>query len=163
LIRSVAPAYPNGSAFRLVKKDVLAKLPAPTGPGFYVDPILCWATDNIITEEVQHEKRINGKSGYSLLKLLNLAFAILIVHSTLPLRLMIWTGFFSSLISFGIGIFYLIKKLTVGAALGFSALILTITFVSGVILMSLGILGVYIAKLYTMGSGQPAYIVQSRI
>lgn len=162
LIRHVAPKFPNGSSFRLIKREILLGLPENPGPGFYVDPILSWLTDNIVTEEVEHKRRKNGKSGYSFFKLLNLAFSLLIIYSTLPLKIMIWAGLTSSLVSFGIGTFYLFQKLTIGAAIGFSALIVTITFVSGVILMSLGIIGVYLAKIYTMESRQPAYTVQSK-
>ena len=63
LIRNVAPKFPNGSSFRLIKREVLLGLPENPGPGFYLDPILSWLTDNIVIEEVEHQRRKNGKSG----------------------------------------------------------------------------------------------------
>jgi hypothetical protein len=63
--------------------------------------------------------------------------------------------------SFGLGLYYLFQKITVGAQIGFSALIVTTTFTSGVILLSLGILGEYVSRIHTMGSGEPAFSIKA--
>ena len=88
---------------------------------------------------------------------------LLITYSTLPLRLMTGVGLISAIASFGIGLYYLVQKLTLGAQLGFSALIVATTFSAGLILLSLGILGEYISRLHSMGSGQPAFTIKAQI
>jgi glycosyltransferase involved in cell wall biosynthesis len=163
LVRGVAPKVPAGSSFRLIRADVLASLDHRPGAWAFVDPTLAALTSDIATVTVRHEERRDGKSGYSLAKLVQLAITVLVIHSTVPLQLMIWCGLFSAVGSFCIGIYYLFLRLTSDVAVGFSALIVTMTFGFGIILMSLGILGIYIARIYVMGTGQPAYRVRSEI
>lgn len=163
LLKRVAPDVPVGSSFRLLRRDILKALPQRLGPWVFVDPALAWLTTDITTVNVRHEKRGDGRSGYSFFKLLGMAVTVLVVYSTLPLQIMIWFGLLSAVVSFCLGIYYLILKLTSDVAVGFSALIVTMTFAFGVILLSLGILGIYIAGIYVMGSGQPAYTVKAEI
>jgi hypothetical protein len=112
---------------------------------------------------VEHAKRDSGRSSYSFAKLASIAWMLLITYSTLPLRLMTGVGLISAIASFGIGLYYLVQKLTLGAQLGFSALIVATTFSAGLILLSLGILGEYISRLHSMGSGQPAFTIKAQI
>lgn len=161
VLRQVAPRYPDGSSFRLISGAIVQALPPVPGPMVFVDPMLGWLTSQIATVQVQHNMRKSGQSNYSFLKLINLALSVLIIHSTIPLRLMIWAGFFSALVSFGLGIYFFVRKLTVGAELGFSALIVTMTFAFGIILICLGILGEYISRIYTMGTGRPVFTVKA--
>lgn len=161
LLRKIAPDFPNGSSYRLIRSDILKTYPWESGPWVNIDSMLAWLTSNITTVTIRHDKKQNNHSRYSFFKLLNMAVTILIVNSVWPLRLMIWTGFFSAMISFGIGIFFLYKKLTIGAPVGFSALIVTITFATGVILLCMGVLGEYISRIYSMGMRHPAFIIKS--
>lgn len=163
LLHRVAPDVPVGSSFRLVKREILTSFPQTLGPWVFVDPALAWLTSDITTVNVRHEQRSDGRSGYSFLKLLSTAVTVLVVYSTLPLQVMIWFGLLSAFGSFCLGIYYLMLKLTSNVAVGFSALIVTMTFAFGVILLSLGILGIYIARIYVMGTGQPAYTVKAEI
>lgn len=163
LAREVAPQVPAGSSFRLIRAKVLESLDHRLGTWVFVDPALAWLTSDIATVTVRHEERRDGKSGYSLGKLIQLAVTVLVIHSTLPLQMMIWCGLFSALGSFCIGIYYLALRLTSNVAVGFSALIVTMTFAFGVILLSLGILGIYVSRIYVMGTGQPGFRVKTEI
>ncbi len=160
LLRRVAPAFPDGSSFRLIRAEILRTLAARPGPWVLVDPVLAWQTSHITTVTVEHSGRRSGRSGYSFVKLVAMAWTLLVTYSKLPLRLMTVFGFLSSIVSFGLGLYYLLRKITVGAQMGFSALIVTTTFASGLILLSLGILGEYISRIHTMGSGEPAFTIK---
>jgi polyisoprenyl-phosphate glycosyltransferase len=163
ILRLVAPHFPDGSSFRLVKAEILKGIPRDHGPGIFIDPMLSWQTSAVATVNVKHNRRPHQKSGYSFLKLIKLALTLLMVYSTLPLRLMIWFGLLAAIISFGVGIYFFIQKITVGASVGFSALIVTIAFAAGIILLSLGVLGEYISRIYTMGAGRPSFTVKTII
>jgi polyisoprenyl-phosphate glycosyltransferase len=163
LLRKVAPNVPAGSSFRLIKGEILQSFPQRQGPWVFVDPALAWFTSDIATVNVQHEPRKDGMSGYSFFKLLGMAVTVLVIYSTLPLQMMIWFGLLSALVSFCLGCYYLILKVTASVAVGFSALIVTMTFAFGVILLSLGILGIYISRIYTMGTGQPGFTIKTEI
>jgi glycosyltransferase involved in cell wall biosynthesis len=163
LLRNVAANVPAGSSFRLIKGEILQMLPQRTGPWLFVDPMLAWLTSDMTTINVQHAERKDGRSGYSFFKLVHIALTVLVTYSALPLQLMIWFGLIAALISFGLGIYYLILRLTANVAVGFSALIVTMTFAFGVILLSMGVLGLYISRIYIAGTGQPAFIVKTEI
>jgi polyisoprenyl-phosphate glycosyltransferase len=162
MLRRVAPDYPDGSSFRLIRAGILSALPTRPGPWILVDAVLAWHTTAVATVAVAHEPRTTGRSGYSMVALVSIACTLLFAYSRVPLRMMTALGLLAATTSFGLGIFYVVRRLTVGAQLGFSALIVTITFSSGVILLCLGILGEYISRIHTMGSGEPAYVVKAR-
>lgn len=161
LLHRMAPSFPDGSSFRLIRSEILRSLNPSPGPWVLVDPVLAWGTLHIQTVTVEHSPRRSGRSGYSALMLFTAAWTLLITYSKLPLRLITVLGFLSSLVSFALGIYFLVRKLTVGAQMGFSALIVTTTFSSGLILFSLGILGEYISQIHTMGSGEPAFTIKA--
>lgn len=161
LLRRVAPSFQDGSSFRLIRSEVLRSLSPRIGPWIFVDPVLAWHTSYISSVVVEHGCRHSGRSNYSFSELVAIAYTLLITYSKLPLRLMAAVGLLSAIISFGLGLYYLVLKLTVGAQLGFSALIVTMTFSSGLILLSMGILGEYISRIHTMGSGEPAFTIKS--
>lgn len=163
LLRKIAPNAPPGSSFRLVRAGIIDSLRQRLGPWILLDPALAWFTSDIATVQVRHDKRLNGRSGYSFFKLANLAITTLVICSTFPLQLMIWFGMLSALISFCIGVYYLVIKLTSNVPPGFSALIVMMTFAFGVILSSLGVLGIYISKIYTMNTGQPSFTVRTEV
>jgi undecaprenyl-phosphate 4-deoxy-4-formamido-L-arabinose transferase len=163
IMRQVAPDLPESSSFRLIRRDLLRSLPTRLGPWVFVDPTLAWLTSDIAIIDVRHERRKHGQSGYSFFKLLSIALTVLVIYSTFPLRIMIWFGFLSAVISFCLGVYYLILKLTTSVAVGFSALIVTMTFGFGVILLSLGILGIYVSRIYITGTGQPCFTIKTEI
>jgi glycosyltransferase involved in cell wall biosynthesis len=161
LLRRMAPTFPDGSSFRLIRSEILRSLNTCPGPWVLVDPVLAWQTSRIGAVTVEHGSRHTGRSGYSFLTLFAAAWTLLITYSKFPLRLITALGFLSSFMSFALGIYFLVRKMFVGAQMGFSALIVTITFSSGLILLSLGILGEYISQIHTMGSGEPAFTIKA--
>ncbi|MGZ5253770.1 MAG: glycosyltransferase family 2 protein [Flavitalea sp.] len=163
MLGRVAPGFPNGSSYRLIRSDILQDFPWETGSSVSIDPILSWLTANISTVSIDHGKSKNRRSRYSVFKLVTIALKLLVIYSVWPLRLMIWIGFFSALISFGLGLYFIYQKLFVGAALGFSSLIVTITFSTGLILLSMGILGEYILRIYTLSTKRPAFTIKTII
>lgn len=163
LLRNIAPNVPPGSSFRLIRGEIISALHQRVAPWVLLDPALAWYTSQITAVPVRHDKRLNGNSGYSLFKLGNLAITILVIGSTFPLQVMIWFGLFSALVSFCIGVYYLVIKLTSNVPPGFSALIVMMTFAFGVILSSLGVLGIYISKIYTINTGQPGFTIRTEI
>lgn len=112
---------------------------------------------------VTHAERINGRSAYTLKKLLNLAIDIIISFSDKPLRLMVKFGLFISSISFLFALYNLIlfinKKIEV---LGYTSLIVSIWFLSGLIIMLLGVVGLYVGKTFEKAKDRPVYLVMGK-
>lgn len=110
--------------------------------------------------DVQHSIRREGKSSYNLSKLLKLSFDIIISNSNKPLRLAVLWGLVMSGISFLLASYNLIAKLMgeIGVS-GYTSTIFSIWFVGGLLLMMMGILGLYIGKIFDQVKGRPIYVV----
>jgi polyisoprenyl-phosphate glycosyltransferase len=114
--------------------------------------------------EVEHAERSAGSSGYNWSKLINLAISTILTFSNRPLRLIANFGMIISFISFILGINYLIKYFMgwINVA-GYTSLILTICFFSGIIITTLGIIGMYIGKIFEQTKNRPEYIVDTKL
>lgn len=109
---------------------------------------------------VVHAEREEGKSGYSLFKLLRLAKDNMIGFSDKPLRLMLSLGFYVVLGSIAVAVYYFIKwSLGQIEVDGFTTLVLSVWFSLGCISMMLGITGIYIGKIYDRVKGRPTFII----
>jgi dolichol-phosphate mannosyltransferase len=114
--------------------------------------------------EVKHSKREAGKSSYSFSKLFHLAFNNIIAFSDKPLRLTIKFGLVISLVSLIFGFYYIFKYFTGEIAImGFTSLIISIWFLSGILIFILGIVGMYIGKTFEKVKGRPTYIIKEKI
>jgi dolichol-phosphate mannosyltransferase len=130
----------------------------------YFPTMVQWVGFNSAKVVVKHSNRLEGKSSYSFSKLLKLAFNNIITFSDKPLRIMVKIGSFISAISFLIGVFYLYKYFTDQIKiLGFSSIILTLTFLSGIIIFTLGLVGIYVGKSFEQSKNRPYYIIQKKL
>lgn len=113
---------------------------------------------------VQHAERYEGKSTYNFRGLLRLALNTILAFSDKPLRITAKAGFFIALFSFIISIIYLILYLTGHIqVIGFTSMFLSMWFLSGIIMMILGMVGLYIGKVFEKVKDRPAYIVADSI
>lgn len=116
------------------------------------------------TVNVQHAERAEGKSSYNLYKLLKLSFDIIISNSNKPLRMAIGLGFCMSALSFFIGLYNVVARLLGFISLpGYTTTVFSIWFVGGLLLFVLGIIGLYIGKIFDQVKGRPIYIVRNTI
>lgn len=113
---------------------------------------------------VQHAERGEGSSSYTLNKLFKLAFDIIISNSNKPLRMMVQFGFFFSLISMLLALYNVIAHFAgVIQVPGFTTTVFSIWFVGGLLMMQLGIVGIYIGKIFDQVKGRPNFVVMDRI
>ena len=109
---------------------------------------------------VSHSERFEGKTSYNLKALTRLAMNTILAFSDKPLRLTAKLGFFIASISFLVGIFYFVFYMTGHIqVLGFTSMILSIWFLSGMIMMILGMLGLYVGKVFEKVKQRPTFIV----
>lgn len=124
-------------------------------------PMVKWVGFRSTAIDVTHAARFEGESTYNLYKLLKLALNVCLAYSQKPLKMAIITGFFISSISFIVGIYFLISYLYGNILVsGFTSLIVSIWFLSGLILIFLGIIGLYIAKIFEGVKSRPLYIIE---
>jgi dolichol-phosphate mannosyltransferase len=111
---------------------------------------------------IEHAERLEGKSSYNFKRLLNLALDIILAYSDKPIRLMIKFGLIVSLTSFVMGLIFFIRYLNGEVTVqGYTSLIISVWFFSGLILVILGVVGLYAGKTFEGVKRRPIYIIQS--
>ncbi len=152
----------GGSSFRLIRKNLVNILVQKHAQHFlFLDTVLNWYNTNIQIVEVNHEPRKQGKTGYSLAKLFNIYINILYYYSTKPLKVIIFVGLFSSLISFLLGLRFIYNKFIHDVPLGYTSIIVAIMFSTSLILFCLGVIGNYLYKLYQLQQNKPPYSIKN--
>jgi glycosyltransferase involved in cell wall biosynthesis len=110
------------------------------------------------------EERRFGTSSWSFRKLFRFAFDGIAAFSTAPLRIWTYIGFLISFLSIATALFFTVRTLLFGTDLpGFPSLIVSIMFFSGIQLMSLGIVGEYVGRIFAEVKRRPLYVVAERI
>lgn len=111
--------------------------------------------------ELQEDKRFEGKSSYSFRKKLNLAFEVITSQSNKPLKFSIHLGFTIALIALIYIIYLIIRTLAVGDVLtGWTTIVASIYLMGGLILASVGIVGIYTGNIFNETKKRPIYIVE---
>jgi len=127
-------------------------------------PVLANSFARFTTEiEVQHEKRSQGSSKYSLWKLINLMFDLLTSMTTFPLRLLTLIGTTIATGGFGLGLLILAMRIIYGlgwAAEGVFTLFAVLFIFIGAQFIAMGLLGEYIGRIYRDVRARPRYFVQ---
>lgn len=114
--------------------------------------------------DVQHSERYEGKSSYTYFKLFKLAGDVIISNSNKPLRLIIRLGVFVSILSFLIAAYNVISYfMGVIKVPGFTTTVFSIWFVGGLILITLGVIGLYIGKIYDEVKNRQLYIIKDKV
>lgn len=160
LFHKFSSTYHSGSSFRLIKKEITQNLKNVYQKRLLLDEVLCWYTDNISHTVVEHHDSAKGKSEYSTIKLILITLSYIISYTIIPLRLMTYMGLLFSIITFFFGIYFIYQKLFSYAELGFTSIIVAISFSTSLILFALGIIGEYITRIYSKDSSKPIYVIK---
>lgn len=116
------------------------------------------------TVDVKHDSRGEGKSSYTLKKLLSLSFDVMISNTNKPLKMAIGFGFFMSFISFCLAVFNVIAKYVGNIGVeGYTSTVFSIWFVGGILLMILGILGLYVGKIFDQVKQRPIFVIREKL
>ncbi len=149
------------SSFKVIARPVIDEIIKYKGPFPYIDGLILRVTDNFSSVYVEHSARAEGRSNYTLGKLISLWLNMFINFSIRPLRVMSFTGFFTSLISLILGISFIVEKVrNPRTPLGWASLAVIVLFFGGVQLIFLGLLGEYVGKHYLEANGTPQWVVK---
>lgn len=127
----------------------------------YLDGLLAWCTTRIGTVPVEHHARTEGRSGYTLGKLLVLALNLYTNFSLLPLQIVSAVGLFTAVSGFAVGLYYLVQHFAMNIAVpGFASTIVAILVLGGVQLLALGVIGEYLGRLHLNVNRKPQYVIR---
>ena len=150
----------NSSDFKLLDRkvvDVINKMPER---GFF-RAISFWVGYNKATVEYDVGERVDGESKWSTIGLVRYALSNISSHSTAPMQTVTVLGVVMLIISVIFGVWALIDKIIGRALEGMTTVIIITIFIGSIIMISLGIIGYYIARIYEEIKGRPKYIISS--
>jgi glycosyltransferase involved in cell wall biosynthesis len=152
------------SGYRAFRTELRESFAFFRGPYVLLDVLLSWSTNRYASIEVEHEERVAGASSYTLGQLASQALTWLTAFSTRPLRLASLIGLASTLFGLGVLLLVVLAYFIYGNPVrGFPFLASIIAIFSGAQLLTLGIMGEYLARVHVRVTERPAYDVREVI
>lgn len=151
--------YSGVTSFRLMKSSVTQSFRHLKDPIIFIEEYLVRNAKNISICEIKHSKRAVGNSSYSNWKLFKFALKIVLFHSALPLKFTTRFGLLMSIFFFITGCYYIYDKVVNDVQLGFTSIIVAIFFSTGLLLMSIGIIGEYVRKIWISQNKQDQIVI----
>lgn len=155
---------PNAGDFRLLDSKVVKSLNSCNERTRFMKGLYAWVGFKSIGVNFDVSERKAGTSSWSFTKLTELAITGITSFSNIPLRVWSFVGFIISTLSFGYACYQILVTMLYGVDVpGYSSLMVAIMFFGGVQLMSIGILGEYIARIFNEVKQRPKYIIEDTI
>lgn len=149
--------------FRIISRQVADSFRDFTEQMRFFGGIVNWLGFRVSSIEVQHDARFAGETSYTWRKLFELAVQTIVAYSDKPLRLAIRLGFLLASGALVGGAVVFVRALLGGIQVtGWASLMVSIYFLSGVILAFMGILGLYLGRVFEEVKGRPLYVVRER-
>jgi glycosyltransferase involved in cell wall biosynthesis len=153
----------GASDFKLVNRKVTDTWLSMRERNVFFRGMTAWMGFSTVKIPFQVVARRGGKSGWSYLKRAKLALIGITTFSSFPLHLVTFAGVIFFIFAIGLGIQTLYLKLTGRAFTGFATVILLELIIGSLLMISLGIIGEYLARIYEEVKGRPRYIVAESI
>lgn len=154
-------SLPEGAGdFRLFDRQAVSALRSMREKARFSKGLYAWIGFKSIGVPFEVAARAQGSSKFSYRKLTRFALDGLMSFSTLPLMVWTYVGTSISVISLAVASYFVIRTAVFGADVpGFTSLIVSITFLAGIQLLSLGVLGEYIGRIFAEVKGRPLYVI----
>ncbi len=151
------PAIANFGVYHRKVVDAINSLPEQMR---FFPTMVRWVGFRSCQLDIQHAARENGGSSYNFRKRLSLAGDICLAHSDKPLRLVVSTGFVVSGIGFVAAAFMLVQAVRGEiAVIGYASLIVSLWILSGLTILIIGVVGLYVGKVFEGVKGRPTFLI----
>lgn len=155
---------PSIANFGVYHRKVIQSITAMREPIRYFPTMVRWVGFRQTAVDIVHGAREIGTTSYNYRRLLRLALDIILANSDKPIRLTIKFGLFVALFSFVLGIITAIRYFAgYIQVLGYTSLLISIWFLAGLILVVLGVLGLYLGKTFEGVKNRPIYLVNHKV
>jgi polyisoprenyl-phosphate glycosyltransferase len=152
------------SPYKAIKREIVEEILKYDGPYPYVDGLLFRITTSINQISVAHHARYAGKGNYSFLKSVRVWSKLATNFSVLPLRVATILGFMSSMLGFMLAVIFITMYfMGITSPSGWYSLIVSVLFLGGIQLWSIGLIGEYVGRLFLYYSKEPQYVVREVI
>ncbi|MDP8214050.1 MAG: glycosyltransferase family 2 protein [Candidatus Euphemobacter frigidus] len=150
------------SAFRIIKREIAREIINYDKTFPYIDGLISWNTGNIGEVPVKHYRRGAGISGYSIGKMVKLAFDMVTNFSAFPIRVASLLGVLFSLVGFLLALYFFFRFGLGMPVTGYASMLVAVTIFSGVQLLTIGIIGEYIARVHMNINRKPQYVIKDQ-
>ena len=152
----------NVGDFRLFSRRAIEAINQLNERGRFMKGLYAWVGYPQATIEYERDPRAAGDTKWPFFKLVGLAWQGITAFSTAPLQMATWLGLASAGSAFAYASYFLLKSLvTPDTVHGFPTLIIVILFLGGLQLFCIGILGEYLARIYTEVKQRPVYLIET--
>lgn len=152
------------TAFRAFRTELRDAFGADLGPAVSIDALLSWATDRFGHVEVEHHPRAEGESAYTFRRLARHALDVSTGYSAIPLQIATGLGIATAVFGFLVLLWVVGRTLvTEDVVAGFPFLASTIAIFAGAQLVTLGIMGEYLARMHFRIMRKPTYVVGAQV
>ncbi|MDD5269577.1 MAG: glycosyltransferase family 2 protein [Candidatus Omnitrophica bacterium] len=149
------------SSFKCLNRFTVNEIIKYKGPYPYIDGLVLRTTRNIGKVLVKHEKRREGRSGYTIRKLVRLWLNMFVNFSIYPLRVSTFIGFIFFLFGAVLSIQAVIERLiNPSVPMGITSIFVAILMFSGLQMLMLGVIGEYLGKQFMAGNQTPQYVIR---
>jgi len=153
---------PASSDFRLMNKKAVAAFLQLEEKDRFTRGLISWMGFKQAIIEFEAPKRMSGVSKYTLRKMIHFAWDGITSFSSKPLKLSLWVGLFSLFLGFIYAVYALVEHMLGNTIPGWTSMMLVILFLGGLQLLSLGIIGQYLSRIFNEAKNRPHYFIQDR-
>lgn len=152
------------SSYRMLSRTVVDGMLSIRTPHPFLPALMFHVSKHVTGVEVTHSRRSQGRSGYTVRKLVRVFSNLLISNSSLVLRLVGSAGLLFSGVSFLLAGAVIYKKLVHGISVeGWASIMATLLLIGGLLLFALGVVGEYLIRIIEASEARPTYFVRQRL
>jgi len=151
----------NAGDYRLMDRRVVDEIGKMRERSRFMKGIMAWPGFRSESIEFVRQKRAAGGTSWNYWKLWNFALDGITSFSTLPLRVWVYLGAVIAMLAFLYVIFIIVDSIVVGSVPGYPSLMAAVMFFGGVQLLSIGLVGEYVGRIFHETKGRPIYIIET--
>jgi len=164
IVRSRMYHVPQVANYRIMNRKVVDTYNAMREGSRVLGAQIHWLGFKTASIDIPHETRHSGKSSYTLRKLFAMALDVAVSYSNKPLHISIMTGLIISFSSAGVALWFFIRNLIWKIPVaGWTSLMVSVWFLGGIIIANLGVIGIYIGKIYDETKHRPIYVIDKKV
>ena len=151
----------NAGDYRLMDRRVVDEINKLRERSRFMKGIMAWPGFRTEAVEFVRPERVAGTTSYNYWKLWNFALDGITSFSTIPLRLWMYVGAVIAFVAFFYAIFIVVDAIVIGSVPGYPSLMAAVMFFGGVQLLSIGLVGEYVGRIFHETKGRPVYIIDA--
>lgn len=150
-----------GSSFRLLDKHIVDRIRFHSQDHLFINQVIGWYTLNVEFVEVNHNPRGEGKSGYSMWKLMLLSFRLIIYYTSVPLKIMVMLCILTAVAIVAMTVYYIYFQLETGSTI--DVFMIAVLAAMAIIAASIAVFGIYINRVYSSRVKKPNYAIKVKV